>query len=127
MNNTYNSNPGSVEMGLKSLKDMKIKGTAHIILGDMLELGSVSRREHSAIGKLVSEMGFKKLYTFGSESFHTSRSAKKLEVNLHFKDKESLSRMVLSGLKKGDVVYVKGSRGMKLEEVIDTIKSKVNL
>lgn len=127
VNDTYNSNPGSVEMGLKSLKDMKIKGTAHIILGDMLELGSVSRREHSAIGKLVSEMGFKKLYTFGSESFHTSRSAKKLEVNLHFKDKESLSRMVLSGLKKGDVVYVKGSRGMKLEEVIDTIKSKVNL
>lgn len=124
INDSYNSNPDSVKMGLMTLLDMKSKGSIHVILADMLELGRASKKEHSDIGKLVSDYGFKNLYTFGEESFYTSKSATKVKSNFHFQDKEILSEILSSQVAKGDIVYVKGSRGMKLEDVVTNLKSK---
>ena len=126
INDAYNSNPESVIMGLKTLIDLNTKGNIHIVLADMLELGKSSKKEHSEIGKLVSEFGFQNLYTYGAEAFYISKAAKDIKSNFHFEDREILSDILASQLRKGDVVYVKGSRGMKLEEVINLTKTKFN-
>ena len=121
VNDAYNSNPDSVEMGLETVRDYNTKGAKHIVLSDMLELGNSSKKEHKAIGKLVKKMGFDNLYTFGNESLNTFLAAKGVENNFYFKNKEDLTEILKVVVKEGDVVFVKGSRGMKMEDVIDSL------
>jgi len=121
VNDAYNSNPDSVEMGLETVRDYSTKGKKHIVLSDMLELGSSSKKEHKTIGRLVKKMGFDNLYTCGVESYNTFLAAKGVENNFYFKSKEDLSEFLKVVVKVGDVVYVKGSRGMKMEDVIDSL------
>ena len=119
VNDAYNSNPDSVKMGLETVKDYRTRGTKYIVLSDMLELGSSSKKEHKAIGRLVKKMGFDNLYTYGVESYNTFLAAKSVKNNFYFKSKEDLTELLKVVVKEGDVVYVKGSRSMKMEDVID--------
>lgn len=121
INDAYNSNPNSVQMGLETLKEYNGKGNKYILLADMLELGKSSKKEHSDIGKLVKKMGFKHLYTYGEESFNTFKSAKGVQNNFYFELKGDMAEMLNAVLRKGDVVYIKGSRGMKMEDVLISI------
>ena len=121
INDAYNSNPNSVQMGLETLKEYNGKGNKYILLADMLELGKSSKKEHSDIGKLVKKMGFKHLYTYGKESFNTFKSAKGVQNNFYFELKGDMAEMLNAVLRKGDVVYIKGSRGMKMEDVLNSI------
>lgn len=122
IDDSYNSNPDSVKAALENMRSYKIKGRKFIVLGDMLELGSKSRTEHIESGKLVKKHKFENLYTYGNESYYTYSGAKGVKNNFHFKDKKVLAYMLKSNLKKGDLVLVKGSRGMKMEEIIDFLK-----
>jgi len=119
INDSYNSNPDSVKMGLETLSDYKTKGTKHVVLSDMLELGKSSKREHRMVGELVKKMKFRNLYTYGAESYNTFLTAKGLENNFYFDSKEDLTKFLKAIVKRGDVIYIKGSRGMKMEDVID--------
>lgn len=121
INDSYNSNPDSVKLGLETLMEADSTGERHAVLGDMLELGKASRTEHSYIGKLASKLGVKNLYTFGNESYSTFESAGKIENNFYFDDKEDLASMLKKRIRKGDIVYVKGSRGMKMEEIVNSL------
>ncbi|HRE39711.1 MAG TPA: UDP-N-acetylmuramoyl-tripeptide--D-alanyl-D-alanine ligase [Ignavibacteria bacterium] len=122
VNDAYNSNPDSVLMGLNSIKKFNTIGKKFIILGDMLELGKSSKSEHSNIGKIISEMKFDNLYTYGSESYNTHTAAKNVKNNHYFTDKTLISELLKKDLRKGDIVYLKGSRGMKMEEILDNLK-----
>lgn len=121
INDAYNSNPDSVKMGLETLKEHKTKADKHVVLADMLELGKTSKKEHSDIGRLAASMGFKNLYTYGKESYNTFKAAKKIKKNFYFENKEDMASVLKSVIKKGDVVYLKGSRGMKMEEVFNQL------
>jgi UDP-N-acetylmuramoyl-tripeptide--D-alanyl-D-alanine ligase len=121
INDAYNSNPNSVVMGLETLNEYKAAGNKYILLSDMLELGKTSKKEHSDIGKLVKKMGFQNLYTYGKDSFNTFKSAKGVENNFYFESKDDMAGMLKAVLGKGDVVYIKGSRGMKMEEVLNSL------
>lgn len=121
INDTYNSNPESVRMGLDTLMEYKSSGKKYAVISDMLELGVNSGKEHSEIGKYASRLKPDFLITTGKESEQIFRSAVKLKNNIYFKEKESLINMMKSVLKSGDVVYVKGSRGMKMEEVVNEL------
>jgi UDP-N-acetylmuramoyl-tripeptide--D-alanyl-D-alanine ligase len=121
INDAYNSNPNSVKMGLETLKEHKTKGSKHVVLADMLELGSTSKKEHSEIGKLAASMGFKNLYTYGKESYNTFKAAKKIKKNFYFENKEDMASVLRSVIREGDIVYLKGSRGMKMEEVLNQL------
>ncbi len=122
INDTYNSNPDSVKMGIETIKEYNTIGKKFVILGDMLELGKSSGKEHTNIGKIVKENKLNNLYTFGKESYNTFLSAAGIENNIHFEDKKDLGNEIASRAEKGDVIYLKGSRGMKMEEVIQYIK-----
>lgn len=123
INDTYNSNPDSVKIGLETLKDYNAKGDIHLVLADMLEMGKSSRKEHFELGKLIKKMNFQNLYTFGKESKNIFLGANGLKNNFHFNEKKDLSVFLKKQIKKGDVVYLKGSRGMKLEDVAEEISN----
>ncbi len=118
INDTYNSNPESVKMGLEAMTEFKTKGNKFAVLSDMLELGNASRGEHSKIGKLAGTLGIKNLYTYGKESYNTFRYARKVKNNFYFENKDDLTEMLKRNLKPDDIVYVKGSRGMKMEDIV---------
>lgn len=125
IDDTYNSNPDSVIMALENLKKYKTAGLKHIVLADMLELGRTSKKEHFEIGKAIKKMGFDTLYTFGKDSFNTYKGAKGIANNFYFEDKATLSELLLHTVKKDDLVLVKGSRSMRMEEIINKL-TKVN-
>jgi UDP-N-acetylmuramoyl-tripeptide--D-alanyl-D-alanine ligase len=121
IDDTYNSNPDSVLLALENLKHYRTKGKKHIVLADMLELGKSSIKEHKNIGRLVKQMGFDNLYTYGNESYNTYMGAKGLKNNFYFSDKNTLIEFLKLNLNPDDIVLVKGSRGMKMEEVINAL------
>lgn len=121
VDDTYNSNPDSVKIALENLKRFKVNGSKHIVLADMLELGKESGKEHAAIGKLAKKLGFENLYTYGRDSYNTFEGAKGLKNNFYFSDKHTLIEFLKLNMKKGDIVLVKGSRSMKMEEVVDLL------
>jgi UDP-N-acetylmuramoyl-tripeptide--D-alanyl-D-alanine ligase len=96
---------------------MKCLGKKIVVLGDMLELGKQSRKEHRAIGTLVRKFGFTELYTFGTHS--------KAMNGKHFESKEKLVKALMTRIQHGDIVLVKGSRGMKMEEVVEQLEAKL--
>lgn len=119
LNDTYNSNPDSVIVALRTLSLFDTSSKKIVVLGDMRELGDASKREHTNIGVIVSEMGFDHLFTFGPFSKYTSEAFG--PTAKHFGSKEELLLELKKILKRGDVVLIKGSRGMKMEEVVNQL------
>jgi UDP-N-acetylmuramoyl-tripeptide--D-alanyl-D-alanine ligase len=127
IDDTYNSNPDSVKIALENLKLYEAKGAKHIVLSDMLELGESSKKEHSEAGRLIDKMGFENLYTYGKESFYTFTGALHVKNNFYFEDKNTLIDFLKLSTRAGDIVLVKGSRGMKMEEVVQEIGKDNNI
>ncbi|MBI2429578.1 MAG: UDP-N-acetylmuramoyl-tripeptide--D-alanyl-D-alanine ligase [Ignavibacteriales bacterium] len=120
LNDTYNSNPDSVIVALKTLKSFTTSGKKIVVLGDMKELGDASKREHTNIGVIASEMKFDALFTFGPFSKYTCEAFGHSSAK-HFESKDELSSELKRILQHGDVVLIKGSRGMKMEEVVQQL------
>jgi len=124
INDAYNSNPDSVKIGLETIAEYKTKGAKHIVISDMLEMGSKSTPEHKETGRLVKKLGFKNLYTYGQASYHIFKGAGNIENNFYFEDKSELAEFLKRVVNKGDLIYFKASRGMKLEDVISKFNNK---
>ncbi len=120
LNDSYNSNPDSVTAALQILARMHCEGKKIAVLGDMLELGDRSVHEHAKVGVVLSDLGLEYLFTFGQYSNATAAAAKAL-VSRHFEDKAALIRELTEFVKAGDVVLVKGSRGMQMEKVVTAL------
>jgi UDP-N-acetylmuramoyl-tripeptide--D-alanyl-D-alanine ligase len=127
INDTYNANPVSMAKALETLKQMKNKGRKIAVLGDMLELGEKTHDYHLEIGKSVAESGIDLLLTVGKLSFAIGQGAKEQGMSpekiLAFDNNEKISAYLLKNLKADDLVLIKGSRKMKLEEVVLSLKS----
>jgi UDP-N-acetylmuramoyl-tripeptide--D-alanyl-D-alanine ligase len=126
INDAYNSNPDSVKMGLETIKDFNTKANKYAVLSDMLELGKASKKEHSYIGSLAAKLKLENLITTGQESLFTHKAAKSVINNLYFEKKSDLIDYLKNKVKAGDVIYVKGSRGMKMEEVVENLTQNSN-
>jgi len=123
----YNANPSSMRMALETIGSVKTNGRRIAILGDMLELGAQAEALHEDIGKRVPQMNFDLLCTFGELSKSIREGALKAGMNasnaLHFDKRSDIIDFVQNTIQSGDVVLVKGSRGMKLEEIVEGLKS----
>jgi UDP-N-acetylmuramoyl-tripeptide--D-alanyl-D-alanine ligase len=124
VDDTYNANPDSTGAALELFREMKVGGKKIVVLGDMLELGSQSGGEHGRIGLLVAEMGFEYLFTYGTEA-ETIQASAALSFGGHYKDKKELVHDLIEILSKGDAILIKGSRGMRMEEVIQILERQV--
>ncbi len=124
----YNASPDSVKALSETLKIKGENGRRKIaVIADMLELGSYSEKAHGDCGRFLADAGVDMLLTYGELSKYTAQSAKENGVIrvFDFDDKNELANHLCQILKPGDVVAFKGSRGMKLEEVIEKVKKGI--
>jgi UDP-N-acetylmuramyl pentapeptide synthase len=119
IDDTYNANPDSVLAAMDLLLQLEVAGARCVVLGDMLELGAAARQEHEAIGAAIAAAGIPYVLTFGRPSRAISRAARGVaRVAMHFTDRQALVDAVDALLEEGDAVLVKGSRGMRMEDVV---------
>jgi len=126
LNDTYNANPTSVYCALVTLRDIQ-KGTRKVaVLGDMLELGTESSYEHEKVGQVVCNLGLDLFFSYGPEMKKAADSAKGLgfENVYHFESQKDLVEKLFHIIRQGDVILVKGSRAMKMENIVEELKSK---
>jgi UDP-N-acetylmuramoyl-tripeptide--D-alanyl-D-alanine ligase len=118
----YNASPDSMRAALKTLHDTK--GNKKIaVLGDMLELGDYSQQAHTLVGEMVAENKIDFLLAYGTDAKYYVSAAKENGCNnaFLFDNKDNLSNKLLEIADDNDVIIFKGSRGMKLEDVINTV------
>ena len=119
----YNANPDSMKAGLAAFFEMDTTGRRVVILGDMLELGDDSPGYHRQIGELLGGYDFELAILVGEQSGHIADGAKDAGIQpeklRHFDDTGQAVEVVKELLQKDDFVYIKGSRGIGLEAVLN--------
>ncbi|MEI6420520.1 MAG: cyanophycin synthetase, partial [bacterium] len=120
----YNANPDSMKAALKSISEQKTSGRKVAVLGDMLELDLLSDELHYEIGYFAGLKGFDMVFAYGNysqkyaEGFIDAVGNVKNISLYNFGDVQKLKKDLNAFLKNGDLVIIKGSRGMKLEEIL---------
>jgi len=122
IDDSYNANPASVMCALQVLSRMTAKRKI-VVLGDMLELGATSRLLHEKVGLRMKELGVDVLYVYGKDVKYTAQSARKsgLECVREFPDKPEVITAIKELLKDGDVILIKGSRAMGMEDIVQAL------
>ncbi|MBQ7548206.1 MAG: UDP-N-acetylmuramoyl-tripeptide--D-alanyl-D-alanine ligase [Clostridia bacterium] len=122
----YNASPDSQRAALKTLASVNAQRRI-AVLGDMLELGSISRDAHRGAGLLAARNNVDILFTYGEMSKETADNAIKCGVPVvrSFTDKRTLADALFSEIRHGDAVLFKASRGMALEDVIKDLYSRM--
>ncbi|KPA11383.1 UDP-N-acetylmuramoylalanyl-D-glutamyl-2, 6-diaminopimelate--D-alanyl-D-alanine ligase [Candidatus Magnetomorum sp. HK-1] len=130
IDDTYNANPASMCAALDSLKQLKKSNTGYFVCGDMYELGKDTAKFHKEVGNYAAKSGIKALFANGKFASQIICGAKEagLDPNaLHQGSFEDIANILLSILKPGDWVLVKGSRAMKMEQLIELIAAKTSV
>jgi len=125
LNDSYNANPVSMQAALEylALESKHRGGRLLAAMGDMLELGDFAREGHETVGKVAARQGYEKLFVLGDHSTDVARGAMregmgKEDIGTYAKtDRQSLIDDLLDEVHPGDLVMIKGSRGMRMEEV----------
>lgn len=122
----YNANPASMKAALRTLRQLAGAGRAAAALGDMLELGPAEEELHLELGRDAAAAGLAWLATFGSRTRFTHQAALHAGLDpssaFHTEDPQALAVFVRERLRPGDALLVKGSRGMKLERLIEALR-----
>jgi UDP-N-acetylmuramoyl-tripeptide--D-alanyl-D-alanine ligase len=128
LDDCYNASPASMEAALATLASLRGDGPGRTVavLGDMLELGAAEESAHrqlgrSARGRVDVAAFFGPRTSWSFEEFSASPPAS--AASAHFTEIEPLLAWLRPRLRAGDVLLVKGSRGMKLERVVDALSA----
>lgn len=113
INDCYNASPQSVKSSVDVL--CNFEGRKIAILGDMLELGENTNIYHKEIGEYLNEKDVNILLTVGNLTKNIHNEAKCEKI--HFENNTEIVKYLNENAKKGDIILVKGSRGMKMEEI----------
>ncbi|HEY3875160.1 MAG TPA: cyanophycin synthetase, partial [Candidatus Kapabacteria bacterium] len=126
LNDAYNANPDSMRSALRTLKEFPVEGRRIAALGDMFELGSTSVREHRSLGRAAAAFRLHHIFYTGKHSELAQKAARAASKtkgkHSYLRSKGKLADALREMLRPGDALLVKGSRGMKMEEVIDLLQ-----
>lgn len=128
LDDTYNANPQSMEIALRSLAELKGASRGIAVIGDMGELGETAAAAHRAAGRLAASLGLDFVFAVGSFAGEVAEGA--LEAGLARdrvaigRDHEDIAIRVTAVLHEGDWVLVKGSRSMKMERVVERLSGR---
>ncbi|MEL6989880.1 MAG: cyanophycin synthetase, partial [Bacteroidota bacterium] len=109
----YNANPSSMERALISYSKFDLE-KKYVILGDMLELGTYSRKEHQRIFELSIQLGFEKVITVGPLFYEVNQS------EIAFENVSNLKKWFYDQHFQNASFLLKGSRGIQLEHLLNS-------
>ena len=115
----YNANPVSVKSAIDTLINFDNRKVA--IIGDMKELGENEEELHSEVGRYIDKLKIDVVIGVGKLSKKLIDSISSSE-KYWFADTKETNKQLKSIIKKGDIILVKGSRSMKLEQIVENIK-----
>ena len=127
LDDTYNANPASVKAALETLKGARGARRLVVVLGDMLELGDLAPAAHREMGEAVVRAGAAEFVGVGRHALaavDAARAAGLGEAH-HTTTFEDTVALLLKRLATGDAVLVKGSRGMRMERVVDALLARL--
>lgn len=125
LNDSYNASPLSVKSALETLAEVAQNNRKIAILGDMLELGERTDFYHREIGKEVAKLSIDILITVGqggkiiAQSSKEEGMAEERVFSFEKNEKINLTKKLLNLIKPGNFVLLKGSREMKMEEILE--------
>lgn len=125
INDAYNANPTAMKVAIQAISEYSGYNRKWVVLGDMLELGEHEHQLHAEVGAYAVDAGVDVVIGFGPRSIHLIEEVNRLSTTIiakHFATKDELFAFVLKEIKADDIVLVKGSRGMKMEEVVEVLE-----
>lgn len=131
INDAYNANPDSVSNALASFAPPRRRGGVKgrrrlVLLGDMLELGRFSKKAHQEVGRAAAQAGFAEIFAVGEYATDILAGAARAGAHkeqLHLcQNLENARQKISVELKARDLLFIKGSRGVKLETIITGLK-----
>ena len=125
---SYNSNPLSLRVALKNFDMIKINNSKkHLLLGDMLELGSHSRKLHKAISKHINRTSIKNVNVIGKYMKEAYKNLNKNKKGLILKTKLQIIDLIKNNINNNDYLMIKGSNSTGLNKLSNMLKmGKIN-
>ena len=127
VDDSYNSNPKALESALKALSALPARRKV-AVLGDMLELGDREIEFHCDAGQQVARLGWDVLITVGPLGRHLVEGALRARMSrskiYSFENAEDAAEGLWPLLKEGDLVLIKGSRGIHTEKIVDGLRRR---
>lgn len=132
IDDTYNASPDSMRSGLDTVERLKTSGRKVVVLADILELGELSENCHREVGAYAAVKNIDCLITIGTEARFIAKQAEQVlrEAGrqgmqiLICESREEAFTNGLSKLQAGDVVYLKGSHGMRLDLLAQQVRER---
>jgi UDP-N-acetylmuramoyl-tripeptide--D-alanyl-D-alanine ligase len=130
IDDSYNSNPAALRRALEVLRQESRAARRIAVLGEMLELGDRSRALHEECGAAAAGAGLSRLVTIGGAAADAMaraavRAGMAPDAVAHFPDVASALPSILAQVRSGDLVLVKGSRGIRTDTVVARLQAEV--
>ncbi|MGD9333500.1 MAG: UDP-N-acetylmuramoyl-L-alanyl-D-glutamate--2,6-diaminopimelate ligase, partial [Desulfobacterales bacterium] len=129
IDDTYNANPDSMKAAINTLRSLKGNNTGILVAGDMLELGEHAESMHRDIGRIAAGSDIAKLYITGEFGRTVAAGAMDNDMNtrnIFTGTKEEILKEIKDCLGPGNWVLVKGSRGMAMETIVQSLLDWAN-
>ncbi len=115
----YNANPSSMEAAIKNFAILEDYSFKIAFLGDMFELGEEAKTEHQKIADFIASTEVHEIHLIGSNFYSTENSDPRIKKYKSFDDLKDTWSLALKN--KESILLIKGSRGMKLERILDLL------
>jgi UDP-N-acetylmuramoyl-tripeptide--D-alanyl-D-alanine ligase len=132
IDDTYNANPSSLGAALQAIEGLREKGQDLVVgLGEMLELGVEATRYHFEAGKSIGALGTRFLAVLGEHGHEVIEGARKEGMapaqTFHASDHASMIEAIKANVRQGDIVFLKGSRRVGLDVVVNGLKESFGM
>ncbi|MCF7902126.1 MAG: UDP-N-acetylmuramoyl-tripeptide--D-alanyl-D-alanine ligase [Candidatus Marinimicrobia bacterium] len=124
IHDAYNANPESTRISLETLAQLPVDGRRIVVFADMLELGESSKTEHIRVADEMTRTCVDVAFLLGPESLPIQAVLAPTDrvKTHHFDDLKALGTALMEFIQPGDIVLLKGSRGMGLEKLLPMLK-----
>lgn len=123
INDAYNASPQSMQAAINVLEELSAKSRGIAVLGDMLEMGDMENELHYSVGSFIKDRKIDFLITVGYASKNITQAVMDSGNNsikiCHFENNNDALNYIESIVNQGDYILIKGSRGMKMEQIAE--------